>query len=122
MFVQAFVIPVEEARKQDYLAMAEWFDKAMVELGALEVMECWQRDIPEGKRTDFRKAVLAEEDECILLSWLIWPDEETANAAHEAIHEDERFKTMTDIPFDGRRMILGSFEPIVRLRNGNRAG
>ena len=31
------------------------------------------------------------------------------------MHEDERFKAPTDIPFDAKHMIFGSFEPIVNL-------
>ena len=40
----------------------------------------------------------------------------TADRAHDAIHEDERFKAMTSFPFDGKRMIVGSFTPIVSKR------
>ena len=54
--------------------------------------------------------------EKIVFSWILWPDKATADAAQDAIHEDERFKAMADVPFDGRRMIFGSFEPIVNLR------
>jgi len=116
MHIDGYVIPVPADRKQDYLALAEWFDAAMIDLGALEVVECWETVIPEGTRTDFRKAVQAEPGEKIVFSWLVWPDQATAEAAHEAIHEDERFKALSDIPFDGRRMILGSFEPLLSLR------
>lgn len=117
MHIDVFILPVRSERRDEYLAMARWFNEAMIDFGALEIMECWESDIPEGKRTDFRKAVMAEDGECILVSWLIWPDKKTAEAAHDAIHEDERFKAMTDIPFDGRRMVLGSFEPILHLKN-----
>ena len=66
--------------------------------------------------TDFRKAVAARGDERIVFSWILWPDKETADRAHDAIHEDERFKAMTSFPFDGKRMIVGSFTPIVSKR------
>jgi uncharacterized protein YbaA (DUF1428 family) len=118
MHIDGYVIPVPEGKKQAYLEMAQWFDQAMIDFGAIEVMECWEKDVPEGKLTDFRKAVAAEEGEKILFSWIVWPDKETAEAAHDKIHEDERFQQMTDIPFDGRRMIFGAFEPIVSLGRG----
>ncbi|KPL67034.1 RNA signal recognition particle 4.5S RNA [Erythrobacter sp. SG61-1L] len=117
MHIDGYVIPVPEAKKQAFLEMAEWFDRAMIEFGALQVVEGWEKDVPEGKRTDFRKAVMAEEGEKIVFSWIVWPDKATADAAHERVHEDERFKAMTDVPFDGRRMIFGSFEPLVNLRS-----
>jgi len=116
MHLDGFVIPVPEGKRQAYLEMAQWFDQAMIDLGALEIVEGWERDVPEGKRTDFRKAVQAEDGEKIVFSWIVWPDKATADAAHEAIHEDEKFKAMTEMPFDGRRMIFGSFEPILDLR------
>lgn len=116
MHIDGFVIPVPEANREAYLEMAQWFDQAMIDHGAQFVVEGWETNIPDGKRTDFRKAVQAEPGEKIVLSWIVWPDKATAEAAHEAIHEDERFKAMTEMPFDGRRMIFGSFEPIVSLR------
>ena len=116
MHMDGYVIPVHEEKKAEFIALAEWYDQAMIEFGAIEVIEGWEKDVPEGKRTDFRKAVQAEPDEKIVFSWILWPDKATAEAAHEAVHEDERFKAMTDIPFDGRRMIFGGFEPVVNLR------
>ena len=116
MYIDGYVIPVPEKNRQAYLDMAQWFDRAMVESCALEAMEGWELDVPEGKRTDLRKAVLAEPHERIVFSWIVWPDKATAEAAHDAIHEDERFKAMTEFPFDGRRMIFGSFEPLLTLK------
>jgi len=116
MHLDGFIIPVPADKREQYLEMAEWFDRAMVDLGAIEVTEAWEKDVSDGKRTDFRKAVAAEPGEKIVFSWILWPDKATADAAHEAIHEDERFKAMTEMPFDGRRMIFGAFEPILNLR------
>lgn len=118
MYIDGYVIPVPEARKQDYLDMAEWFDGRICELGALEVTEGWELDIPDGQRTDLRKAVLAEQGEKIVFAWIVWPDKATADAAHDKIHQDERFQALTDIPFDGKRMIMGAFEPLLRLHRG----
>ena len=116
MHIDGYVIPVQESKRAAFVEMAQWFDQAMIELGALEIVEGWETEVPDGKRTDLRRAVAAEPGEKIVFSWVVWPDKATADAAHEAIHEDERFKAMTDIPFDGRRMIFGSFEPVVNLR------
>jgi uncharacterized protein YbaA (DUF1428 family) len=115
MHIDGYVIPVPEGKRQAYLEMAQWFDRAMIEFGALEVVEGWEKDVPEGKRTDLRKAVQAGDGEKIVFSWIVWPDKATADAAHDRIHEDERFIAMTDIPFDGKRMIFGSFEPLLTL-------
>lgn len=116
MQIDGYVIPVPEGNEAAYRELAEWFDQAMIDLGAIEVFEGWELDVADGKRTDFRKAVAAEPGEKIVFSWILWPDKDTADKAHDAIHEDERFKAMTDFPFDGGRMIVGSFTPIVSLR------
>lgn len=116
MHLDGYVIPVRQDQQQDYLALAQWFDQAMIELGAIEVIEAWEKDVPDGQRTDFRKAVAAEPGEKIVFAFILWPDKSTAEAAHAAIHHDERFLAMTAMPFDGRRMIFGAFEPIVHLR------
>ena len=115
MHLDGFVIPVPEAKYGDYLALAQWYDQALIDHGAIQVIEAWEKDVPDGERTDFRKAVAAEPGEKIVFAFILWPDKATAEAAHEAIHEDERFKAMTDIPFDGRRMIFGAFDPILNL-------
>lgn len=113
MFIDGYVIPVPEEKKEAYRELAEWFDTLMVEFGAIEVVEGWELDVPDGKRTDFRKAVTAEPGEKIVFSWMIWPDKATADAAHDKVHDEPRFQQMTEFPFDGRRMIVGHFEPLV---------
>ena len=119
MYIDAYVIPVREENRQAYREMAEWFDALMVEWGAIEVVEAWELDVPEGKRTDFRKAVLAQDGEKIVLSWLLWPDKATADAAHERVHDEPRFQQLTQIPFDGRRIIRAAFEPLLTLGRGD---
>jgi uncharacterized protein YbaA (DUF1428 family) len=118
MYIDGYVIPVRENDRQAYLDLAEWFDGKMIEFGAIEVVEAWELDVPDGTRTDFRKAVLAEDGEKIVFSWIVWPDKATADQAHDRVHEEPRFQQLTDIPFDGRRMIRGAFEPLLRLGRG----
>ena len=113
MYIDGYVIPVREEKKDAYRELAEWFDGLMVEYGAIEVVEGWELDVPDGKRTDFRKAVMAEPGEKIVFSWILWPDKETAEAAHDKVHDEPRFQAMTEFPFDGRRMITGHFEPLL---------
>ena len=115
MYIDGYVIPVRDENREAYRELAEWFDTLMIEFGALEVVEAWELDVPDGKRTDFRKAVLAEAGEKIVLSWIVWPDKATADAAHERVHEEPRFQQLQDLPFDGRRMIRGAFAPLLTL-------
>jgi uncharacterized protein YbaA (DUF1428 family) len=82
------------------------------ELGAIRVVECWGDDVPDGKVTDFKRAVKAEDGEVVLFSWIEWPSKEIRNIAMKKMMEDPRM-TNTHMSFDGKRMIFGGFEPIV---------
>jgi uncharacterized protein YbaA (DUF1428 family) len=109
-YVDGFLIPVKTARKDDYRAFAKEWTTYFKELGAISWYENWGDDVPEGKITDFRRAVALEADETVVFSWMVWPDKETRNAAWTKMMEEEE---PADMPFDGKRMIFGGFEPIV---------
>jgi uncharacterized protein YbaA (DUF1428 family) len=89
-----------------------------IELGATRVVECWGDDVPDGKITDFRRAVAATADEAVAFSWVEWPDKATRDAGHtrmaKLMDTDPRFRD-NPMPFDGKRMIFGGFTPVVTL-------
>jgi uncharacterized protein YbaA (DUF1428 family) len=113
-YVDGFVIPAPTANKQQVIDHAQRIDKVFLDHGALRVVECWGDDVPEGKVTDFRRAVQAKEDEAILFSWIEWPDRETRDAAMKALESNEAMMA-EPMPFDGKRMIFGGFTPVVTL-------
>jgi uncharacterized protein YbaA (DUF1428 family) len=119
-YIQGFVIPVPADRKQDFIAHAEQADAVFLEHGALRVWECWQDDVPPGEQTDFFRAVDAQEGECVVFSWIEWPDKLTCDAMHAQMEEimanDSRFSMEHNPPpFEGKRMIYGGFVPVVRM-------
>ncbi|MEO0062796.1 MAG: hypothetical protein RLZZ08_1356 [Pseudomonadota bacterium] len=115
MYVQGFIIPVPEGKREEYRAMAEQFWPIARDLGALSQVETWEADVADGKQTDFRRAVALEPGEKVVFSWVTWPDRATADAAQKAMMEDPRMEDMgKDMPFDGKRMIFGGFEPILK--------
>ena len=111
-YIQGFLIPVPEAKKQAYLDLATSTADMFREFGAERIVETWGVDVPEGKTTDFLKAVKAEPGEAVVFSWIVWPDKATCDAAAKRMETDERMQPGPDMPFDGRRMIYGGFEPI----------
>jgi len=121
MYLQGFIIPVPEGNKDKFREMDDKWWEIAKDLGAIEQMESWEADVSDGKVTDFRRAVNLQPGEKVAFSWVVWPDKETANAANEKLMADPRFDEMgSEMPFDGKRMIYGGFEPIVEegQRNG----
>ena len=114
-YVDGFVIPVPERKKQAYLEMAQRAAPIFREHGALSVVECWGNDLPDGKFTDFRMAVKAEEGENVVFSWITWPSKEARDAGNAKAMADERMHMGGEaaMPFDGKRMIFAGFETIV---------
>src|ERR1700754_4172679 len=66
-----------------------------------------QNYVPDGKLTDFRRAVDAKQGEKIVFSWQVWPDKATLEAVEAAMREDKRFEVSGEIPFDAKRLIYG---------------
>lgn len=112
MYVSGFLSPVPTGNKKKYADHARKAWPLFREYGVLSMMEAWGVDVPEGKLTDFRKAVALEDGEMVVFSWLIWPDKETAAKCMASMESDERWQAMMDMPFDGKRMVFGDFEPI----------
>jgi uncharacterized protein YbaA (DUF1428 family) len=111
-YVDGFVIAVPNAKRQEYLELARGMAKLFKEWGATRVVECWGDDVPQGKLTDFRRAVQAEDSETVVFSWVEYPSKEVRDAAGKKMQTDERMKHMS-MPFDGKRMIYGGFMPLL---------
>jgi uncharacterized protein YbaA (DUF1428 family) len=119
-YIDGFVIAVPSGNRKKFIEHAKKSDSVFMELGATRVLECWGDDVPEGKMTDFRRAVQANNDETIVFSWIEWPDKATRDAAMskmgEMMKSDDRVNPEKNpMPFDGKRMIFGGFAPVVEL-------
>lgn len=119
-YIDGFVIAVPTANKQKFIDHAEKADGLFKELGATRILECWGDDVPDGKYTDFRKAVQAKGDETVVFSWVEWPDKATRDAAMSRMEElmktDDRFNPEKNpMPFNGKRLIYAGFAPVVEL-------
>jgi uncharacterized protein YbaA (DUF1428 family) len=118
MYVCGLVVPVPHDKMEAYRKWAENGAKLFKDYGCLEIVECWEDFVPDGKQTDFRKAVAAKEGEKIVFTWQIWPDKKFFEAAEEAMHKDERMDNAGQPPFDAKRLILGCFEPLYSMGRG----
>ncbi|WP_420142545.1 DUF1428 domain-containing protein [Sphingomonas sp.] len=113
-YIDGFVLPVKATDKQAYLDMARAAAPVFKEHGALRVVECWPDDVPRGERTDFYRAVDAQEGEIAVFSWIEWPSKAARDAGMKRVWDDPRLCPGEDAPpFDMKRMIVGGFAPIL---------
>jgi uncharacterized protein YbaA (DUF1428 family) len=107
-YIDGFIIPVPTANKEVYRAVAVKAAAMFKEFGATRVVECWGDDVPDGKATDFKRAVQAGAGEVVVFSWIEWPSKAVRDAGHEKMKTDPRM-TSADMPFDGKRIVHGGF-------------
>ena len=81
MYIAGLVIPVPEDKMDAYRQWAENGAQIFKDYGCLEIVESWEDYVPDGKQTDFRRAVAAKEGEKIVFSWQVWPDKTSFYAA-----------------------------------------
>ena len=113
-YFEGFVLPVPESRREEYRKHAAGAAPLFHEFGVQRHFEAWDSDVPEGKVTDFRKAVDAQPDEKVVFSWFEYPNKAARDEANQKIMSDPRMKEMGEsMPFDGKRMIMGGFDAIV---------
>ncbi|PZQ52299.1 MAG: DUF1428 domain-containing protein [Rhodovulum sulfidophilum] len=125
-YVEGFVVAVPAANKELYRAHAAKAAPIFHDLGATRLVEAWGDDVPDGKLTDFKGAVKAEPDEVVVFSWLEYPSKEARDTANDKMMNDPevgaRFGEMSEMPFDGKRMIFAGFEPILDERGAGATG
>ena len=113
-YVDGFAAAVPTANREIYRQHAEKAAVVFKEYGALNVVECWGDDVPEGKLTSFSMAVKREADETVVFSWITWPSRQVRDEAWKKVMADPRLKPDANpMPFDGKRLIYGGFEVIV---------
>ena len=113
-YIDGFVIAAPTANKDAFVAHAKRLDALFIEFGARRVIECWGDEVPDGKQTDFKRAVQATPEETVVFSWIEWPDKATRDAGMAKMRTDPRMMA-EPVPFDGKRMIFGGFTPVVTL-------
>ena len=117
-YVDGFVIPVpkEQVTLDAYKNLARVCNTVWREYGAIDYVETIGDDVPYGTLTALPRAVPAKEDDIIILSWIVYESRAARDACMEKVMADPRMKgTMTNQPFDGKRMIFGGFVPFLGL-------
>ena len=112
-YIDGFICPVKPGRKADYLTMAKAAAPVFIDHGALRVVETWNDDLMVGKTNDFRTAVIAEDGEDVVFSWIEWPDKAARDSGWEKCMADPRMKGPEDNPMAGARLVYGGYTVIL---------
>ena len=113
-YVDGFVLAVKKDRIEDYKKMARLGAEVWMEHGALAYSECTGDDVPYGELTSFPRAVQAKDDEIVIFSWIAYKSRQHRDEVNAKVMKDKRLEgSMTDAPFDGKRMIFGGFERFI---------
>jgi uncharacterized protein YbaA (DUF1428 family) len=115
-YVDGFVLAVPKQNIEVYKAMARKAGDVWKEYGALAYVECIGDDVPYGELTSFPRAVQAKEDEVVVFSWIVYGSRAQRDSINAKVMADPRLKdSMSNMPFDGKRMIYGGFEAFLEL-------
>lgn len=106
------IASVSDDKKDAYKAFCETAGAYILTLGALEVVDYWGDDIPEGEVTSLPMAVKSEPGETVVAGRILWPDKATRDAGWEKMMSGDD-NPMGEMPFDGKRMIFGGFTEFV---------
>lgn len=113
-YIDGFVLAVPTAKKEAYIQHAREAALVFKEHGATRLVECWGDDVPPGKKTSFPMAVMCEDDETVVFSWISWPSREVRDVGMEKVMNDSRLSNESNpMPFDGSRLIYGGFHMVV---------
>ncbi len=115
MYIAGLVIPVPEENMDAYRKWAENGANIFKKYGCVEIIESWDDFVPKGKQTDFYRAVDAKPGEKIVFTIQIWPDKKSFFAAEKKMHEDDALEVSGEVPFDGKRLVFGCFQPIYTM-------
>lgn len=114
-YVDGFVTPIPKKNLAKFRTSAKKAAKLFMKFGALEYVECVGTDVPEGKTTSFPKAVKLKKGEVVVFSWIVFKSKTHRDQVMKKIMNDPLMQDATMMPFDGRRMIFGSFKSIVSM-------
>jgi uncharacterized protein YbaA (DUF1428 family) len=113
-YIEGFIVPVPASNEDAYAKHSSDFAPVLLGKGVRRMVESWDSDVPDGKQTDFRKAVDATADEKIVFSFFEYPSRAERDAATEKMMSDPAMEEMgKDLPFDAKRMIMGGFQSVV---------
>jgi uncharacterized protein YbaA (DUF1428 family) len=117
-YVDGFIVAVPKKNIAAYRKMSTKCGKIWREHGALDYREWVADDVKPGKLTSFPRAVKMKPSETVVFAWITYKSRAQRDKVNAKVMADPRLKKMMDdmksAPFDGKRMIFGGFESLVK--------
>ena len=108
-YLDGMMVPVPADRRNDYLRKAREHAELFKAAGALQVLESWGDDIPDGQSTDMKRAIALQPGEAVVFSFILWPSKAVRDAAWPELMQDPRMAMEAQV-FNMTRMIHGGFD------------
>lgn len=109
-YVETYIMPVPKAQLEAYFALVKQMLPLWKEFGVVKMTEYRPVDVPVGKITSFPRAVMATEDETVVMGSMTFRDKAHRDSIMDGAMADERMGALFQkMPVDGKRMIWGSF-------------
>ena len=114
MYVDGFLLAVPKRNLKAYRSLARRFAALAKEHGALSVVESVADDVKPGKLTSFPQSVKLKKGEVVVFSWITYKSKEDRDRINKEVMEAPEMKALgNEMPFDGKRMFMGGFKPIL---------
>ena len=117
-YVDGFIVAVPKKNIAAYRKISTKCGKIWREHGALDYREWVADDVKPGKLTSFPRAVKQKPSETVVFAWITYKSRAQRDKVNAKVMADPRLKDMMDpkwAPFDGKRMIYGGFESLVKV-------
>ncbi len=113
-YVHGYVAPVPNAGKDAFAEMCATMREVAIDAGALRAVDSFAPSLADGKVTDFKQAVKAEQGESVAFGFTEWASKADYEAGMAKMREDDRMPAPgSDMPIDGKRLIFGGFEVLL---------
>jgi uncharacterized protein YbaA (DUF1428 family) len=115
-YVDGFIVAVPKKKLRAYAQLSKKAGKVWREYGALDYREWVADDVKPGKLTSFPQSVKLKAGETVVFAWITYKSRAQRDKINAKVMADPRLKEMTEgpPPFDGKRMIYGGFESLVK--------
>ena len=118
-YVDGFIVAVPKKKLAEYKKLSLKAGKVFREYGALDYREWVADDVKVGKFTSFPRSVKLKPGETVVFAWITYKSRAQRDRINAKVMADPRLESImgpnSQPPFDGKRMIYGGFESLVKV-------